>query len=242
MTMHVKGEGLKFPDGTEQTTAGVGGSGDGTGGSGVYTKDETDTLLNTKADVGVSYTKAEVDVKIDTKADIGVSYTKAETEARLVTKADVADTYTKGQTDTLLDTKANVTDVDASQAAQDTLIAANTAKVSNVTHTGDVTGSTTLTIGANKVNASKINVSGNGANNQMLCSSGNGAMKWLNQPAGGASTTYNAVKTYSFSPGANSWSDNQTHAFNGKSGTWRIMGRGPAYNATQAYFLIIRLS
>ena len=91
MTMHVKGEGLKFPDGTEQTTAAIGGTGDGTGGSGTYTKDETDALLNTKSNVGVSYTKAEADNEINSKADIGVSYTKAETEARLVTKADVAD-------------------------------------------------------------------------------------------------------------------------------------------------------
>ena len=172
MTMHVKGEGLKFPDGTEQTTAGVGGSGDGTGGSGVYTKDETDTLLDTKANVGVSYTKAEVDVKMETKADIGVSYTKAEAETRLATKADVADSYTKAQ-------------IDSVNATQDTKINANTSKVSNATHTGDVTGSTTLTIGNNKVTPAKINVSGNGANNQMLCSSGNGAMKWVNQPVAG---------------------------------------------------------
>jgi hypothetical protein len=89
--MHVKGVGLKFPDGTEQTTAAVGGSGPETGDSGVYTKEETDTLLATKANVGVSYTKEEADIIVDEKADIGVSYTKAETEARLATKADVAD-------------------------------------------------------------------------------------------------------------------------------------------------------
>ena len=91
MTMHVKGVGLKFPDGTEQTTAAVGGPGEDTGGSGVYTKDETDVLLSTKANVGVSYTKEEADNIVDDKADIGVSYTKAETEARLATKADITD-------------------------------------------------------------------------------------------------------------------------------------------------------
>ena len=91
MTMHVKGVGLKFPDGTEQTTAAVGGPGDGTGGSGVYTKEETDAKLATKANVGVSYTKAEAEDLVNAKADIGVSYTKVETEARLATKADVAD-------------------------------------------------------------------------------------------------------------------------------------------------------
>ena len=91
MTMHVKGIGLKFPDGTEQTTAAVGGPGPESGGSGVYTKEETDTLLATKANVGVSYTKEEADIIVDDKADIGVSYTKVEAEARLATKADVAD-------------------------------------------------------------------------------------------------------------------------------------------------------
>ena len=91
MTMHVKGVGLKFPDGTEQTTAAVGGPGPESGGSGVYTKEETDAKLATKANVGVSYTKEEADIIVDDKADIGVSYTKVETEARLATKADVAD-------------------------------------------------------------------------------------------------------------------------------------------------------
>ena len=123
MTMHVKGIGLKFPDGTEQSTAAVGGTGDGTGGSGVYTKDETDAKLATKANVGVSYTKAEAEILVDAKADVGVSYTKTETEARLTTKADVADVYTKAQ-------------VNSSQAAQDTKINANAAKASNATLTG----------------------------------------------------------------------------------------------------------
>jgi hypothetical protein len=91
MTMHVKGVGLKFPDGTEQSTAAVGGSGPDTGLSGVYTKEETDAKLAGKANVGVSYTKGEADNIVDDKADIGVSYTKTETEARLATKADVED-------------------------------------------------------------------------------------------------------------------------------------------------------
>jgi hypothetical protein len=99
MTMHVKGVGIKFPDGTEQTTAAVGGSGGGTGGSGVYTKAETDAKLATKANVGVSYTKAEADNLVSGKADMGVSYTKTETETRLATKADKTDVYTKSEID-----------------------------------------------------------------------------------------------------------------------------------------------
>ena len=59
---------------------------------------------------------------------------------------------------------------------------------------------------------------------------------------GGASTTFNGVKSHSFSPGTSSWSDNQTHAFNGKPGSWKTMGKGPSYNSTQTYFLIIRIS
>lgn len=89
--MHVEGKGLKFPDGTEQTTAAVGGPGEGTGGSGVYTKEETDAKLATKANVGVSYTKEEANIVINDKENVGVCYTKAETEARLATKADVVD-------------------------------------------------------------------------------------------------------------------------------------------------------
>jgi hypothetical protein len=119
-----------------------------------------------------AYTKSETDTKLGTKANTGVSYTKAEADSKLAGKANNGVSYTKAEQNTR-------------DSAQDTKIAANTAKVSNATHTGDVTGSVALTIGNNKVTAAKINVSGNGANNQMLCSSGNGAMKWVNQPTGG---------------------------------------------------------
>jgi len=55
----------------------------------------------------------------------------------------------------------NVGTVDGIDIATD--VAANTLKVTNATHTGDVTGSTTLTIGANKVNDTHIDW-GTGAN------------------------------------------------------------------------------
>ena len=237
MTMHVKGIGLKFPDGTGQTTAAVGRPGDATGGSGVYTKEETDAKLATKANVGVSYTKAEAEDLVNAKADIGVSYTKAETETRLTTKADVEDVYTKTQ-------------VDSSQSAQDTKINANTAKVSNATHTGDVTGSTTLTIGtgkvteaklasnsvtaakiaanavgaseiaadavgsseiaANAVKASELSVSGNGNTSQYLRADGDGTFTWAVPPGTTQSTSYGAKGTYSIIKNSTMLSNNST--------------------------------
>ena len=54
-------------------------------------------------------------------------------------------------------------------------ITANTAKVTNATHTGDVTGATGLTIAANAVNISKLAVS-DGTTGQFLKTDGNGAL------------------------------------------------------------------
>jgi hypothetical protein len=51
---------------------------------------------------------------------------------------------------------ATVSSAGLMSAAQVNAIAANTAKVSNVTHTGDVTGATVLTIAANSVTSGKI--------------------------------------------------------------------------------------
>lgn len=67
-------------------------------------------------------------------------------------------------------------------------IAANTAKVTNATHTGDVTGATALTIADNAVNATKLNVTGDGTNTQFLQSNGDGSFTW-NVPT---DTTYTA--------------------------------------------------
>jgi hypothetical protein len=85
-----------------------------------------------------------------------------------------------------------------------TEIAANTAKLTNATHTGDVTGSGALTIAADAVNGDKIaddsigsehiddnavgaaalNVSGNGTDGQILKSDGDGTMSWITNDVG----------------------------------------------------------
>ncbi|KAA6369300.1 MAG: hypothetical protein EZS28_035173 [Streblomastix strix] len=70
----------------------------------VFTKTETNNLLNNKADTGVSYTKGEVDALLLLKADktqLIDSYNKSETYAK-------DEVYTKGETNNLLDNKANL--------------------------------------------------------------------------------------------------------------------------------------
>ena len=52
-------------------------------------------------------------------------------------------------------TASNITDFDT-EVANNTAVAANTAKVTNATHTGDVTGSTALTIANGAVTSSKL--------------------------------------------------------------------------------------
>ena len=88
-----------------------------------YTKEEVDTLLNGKADVGDSYTKAEEDALLDPlasksyvddglllKANVVDVYSKVETDNLLSGKADIGVSYTKAEADTLLAGKADVGD------------------------------------------------------------------------------------------------------------------------------------
>ena len=74
----------------------------------VYTKTETDGMLDAKADKASMYTKTETDGMLDAKADKASVYTKTETDGLLDGKADKASVYTKTETDGLLDAKANV--------------------------------------------------------------------------------------------------------------------------------------
>ncbi|KAA6364521.1 MAG: hypothetical protein EZS28_039952, partial [Streblomastix strix] len=70
-----------------------------------YTKTETNNLLNTKTDIGVSYTKGEDDTLLFAKADktqLIDSYTKTQTDNLLNDKANQSTTYTKTETDQLI--------------------------------------------------------------------------------------------------------------------------------------------
>lgn len=89
----------------------------------VYSKDEVNNRLATKANANNVYTKSEtytrreVDDKLATKAAVGASYLKSETYNRtelnteLDNKANKNDVYTKDAVDSKLDTKADVNNV-----------------------------------------------------------------------------------------------------------------------------------
>ncbi|MFN6486306.1 MULTISPECIES: hypothetical protein [unclassified Nostoc] len=80
----------------------------------VYLKSEVDTLLNNVAgfDLTNYYTKPQSDTLLNTKADKSTTYTKAQTDALVggVT-VDLSGYYTKPQTDGLVAPKANSSDV-----------------------------------------------------------------------------------------------------------------------------------
>lgn len=63
-------------------------------------------------------------------------------------------------------------------------IAANTAKVTNATHTGEVTGSGALTIASDVVDADNLKVTGNGTSGQALVSDGDGTFSWTTLSSG----------------------------------------------------------
>jgi len=65
-----------------------------------------------------------------------------------------------------------------------TEIAANTAKVTNATHTGEVTGATALTIASDVVDADNLKVTGNGTAGQALTSDGDGTFSWTTMEVG----------------------------------------------------------
>ena len=76
----------------------------------VYTKTETNALLNDKADKSTTYTKSQVDDALSIKANASNVYTKTETDTLLNAKADASNVYTKTETDTLLSGKQSTID------------------------------------------------------------------------------------------------------------------------------------
>ena len=76
-----------------------------------YTKDETDTLLDDKANAADVYTKQESDNLLTAKANSADIYTKTAVNTLLASKANTSDVYSKLETNTLLNNKANTADV-----------------------------------------------------------------------------------------------------------------------------------
>jgi len=71
----------------------------------------TQTELATKANTSTIYTKSETDTLLNGKAEASKTYTKTEVDTALTNKADLSTTYTKTTVDTLLSPKANSADV-----------------------------------------------------------------------------------------------------------------------------------
>jgi len=80
-----------------------------------------------------------------------------------------------------------VTDVKVANAIN-TSIAANTAKVTNATHTGDVTGATALTIAADAVDIAMLSATGTASSTTILY----GDNTWKTEPEGGATSQSSA--------------------------------------------------
>ena len=80
----------------------------------------------------------------------GVDYSAYENTAAMQTISSGSGVYWEDEKDKI---NANFAELDSENASQDALIATNTAKTSNATHTGDVTGSTVLTIATGAVGA-----------------------------------------------------------------------------------------
>jgi len=113
--------------------------------------------------------------------------------------------------DITLDTYGHVTGL---STATETVV--NTDTNTNLTHTGEVTGSTSLTIASNVVDEANLKVSNSPTNGYMLTAqSGNtGGLTWAEQPAGGfsesTSTAPSSSTTYTTNPSGDWYGMNGT--------------------------------
>ena len=122
------------------------------------------TLSSPDVTGAVTSVNGAVGVVVLDTADVAEDTNLYYTEARVAANSAVAANTAK-------------TGITSGQAGE---ITANTLKVSNVTHTGDVTdASGVLTIANNVVNATKLDVTGDGTAGQLLQSDGDGSMTWV---------------------------------------------------------------
>ena len=125
----------------------------------------TEVLVSANTDVAantlkVGYTDALVSANIDVAANtLKVGYTEAAVSANTDVAANTLKVgYTEVLVSTNTDVAANTLKVGYTEAlvSANTDVVANTAKVTNATHTGDVTGSTALTIANDVITTDKI--------------------------------------------------------------------------------------
>ena len=121
------------------------------------------TLSSPDVTGAVTSVNGAVGVVVLDTADVAEDTNLYYTEARVAANSAVAANTAK-------------TGITTAQAGE---ITANNAKVTNATHTGDVTGDGVLTIANNVVNATKLDVTGDGTAGQLLQSDGDGSMTWV---------------------------------------------------------------
>ena len=121
------------------------------------------TLSSPDVTGAVTSVNGAVGVVVLDTADVAEDTNLYYTEARVAANSAVAANTAK-------------TGITTAQAGE---ITANNAKVTNATHTGDVTGDGVLTIADNVVNATKLDVTGDGTAGQLLQSDGDGSMTWV---------------------------------------------------------------
>ena len=143
------------------------------------TQTQADAIAANTLKTGI--TSAQADAIAANTLKVGITSAQSDAIAANTLKTGI----TQAQSDAIA---ANTLKTGITQAQADA-IAANTLKVTNATHTGDVTGSTALTIADNVVGADELNVSGDGSDGQVLTSAGDGSFTWETPTTGSGGLT-----------------------------------------------------
>ena len=127
-----------------------------------------------------SFTGAEGEVTIDTTKDTAVVHDGSQAGGRPLLREDLSNLGTGAIATAKIEDDAITTDKLANSI--NSAITANTAKTSNATHTGEVTGATALTIADDVVDEANLKVSNSPTNGYFLSAqSGNtGGLTWAN--------------------------------------------------------------
>ena len=163
--------------------------------SNVFTDADHTKLNGIEAGATGDQTNAEIRAAVEAATDSNVFTDADHTKLNGIEASATAD-QTASEIKTLLQSdKLTVNEIADDAITADKLansinteIAANTAKTSNATHTGEVTGSTALTIADNVVDEANLKVSNSPVDGYVLTAqSGNtGGLTWAAQSSGGA--------------------------------------------------------